>query len=90
MKNYVAVLFATVVVSQAALIDFDLSPPGTDQAVGLSPTNEVPAVTNSTGSGGTISGGITFDKTNGVLSFALGYGSAAGFSRSRSVGTEPL
>jgi hypothetical protein len=80
MKKSILVLLASIVVSYAAPVDFDLSPPGTDSAVGLSPTNEVPAVTNSAGSGGEISGGITFDPTNGVLNLAVGYGSAAGFS----------
>ena len=80
MKKSILVLLVSLAISQAAPVDFDLSPPGTDSAVGLSPTNEVPAVTNSTGSGGEISGGITFDPTNGVLNLAVGYGSAAGFS----------
>lgn len=80
MKNSIIALLATAVVSQGALVQFDLSPPGTDRATGLSPANEVPAVTNSAGTGGVISGGITFDPTNGVLNLAVGYGSAAGFS----------
>jgi hypothetical protein len=80
MKNSIIALLATAAVSQAALIQFDLSPPGTDRATGLSPANEVPAVTNSTGSGDEISGGITFDPTNRILNLAVGYGSAAGFS----------
>ncbi|HEX5218197.1 MAG TPA: CHRD domain-containing protein [Verrucomicrobiae bacterium] len=78
MKKSMLLLLASVVLSQAA--DFDLSPPGTDRDVGLSSANEVPAVTNSAGSGNEISGGITFDPTNGVLTLAVGYGSAAGFS----------
>ena len=80
MKKTVLLLLASLVVSQAAPVDFDLSPPGTDRAVGLSPTNEAPAVTNSAGSGDEISGGITFDPTNAILTLAVGYGSAAGFS----------
>ena len=80
MKKSLLALLTSIVVSQAAPVEFDLSPPGTDRAVGLSPTNEVPAVTNSAGSGNEISGGITFDPTNGVLTLAVGYGSAAGFS----------
>jgi hypothetical protein len=46
----------------------------------LSPTNEVPVSTNSTGSGGTISGGIVFDTASNILQVAVGYGSAAGFT----------
>ena len=87
MKYSIVVLLASLVFTQAAPVDFDLSPPGTDSAVGLSPTNEVPAVTNSAGSGGEISGGITFDPTNGVLTLAVGYGSAAGFSNLTGVAT---
>jgi hypothetical protein len=73
-------LLATATLTQAAVYRFDLSPAGTDVAVGLSPLNEVPAVTNSTGSGNEISGGISFDTTSSILSFAIGYGSAAGFT----------
>jgi len=80
MKKSILALLTSILVSQAASVDFDLSPPGTDRAVGLSPTNEVPAVTNSSGLGNEISGGITYDPTNGVLALAVGYGSAAGFS----------
>ncbi len=66
--------------TQAALVRFALSPPGTDAAVGLSTRNEVPAITNSAGSGGEISGGIVFDTETHILHVAVGYGSAAGFS----------
>src|SRR5262249_8928289 len=83
MKASLSVLLslsAAALTSQAALVHFDLSPSGTDHAVGLSPSNEVPVVTNSTGSGSTISGGITFDAGTMVMHMAVGYGSAAGFS----------
>jgi len=80
MKRALVLLLATAAISQAASIQFDLSPPNTDAARGLSPANEVPAVTNSVGSGDEISGGITFDPTNRVLSLAVGFGSAAGFT----------
>jgi hypothetical protein len=73
-------LFSTVALTQAAVFRFDLSPPGTDAAVGMSPTNEVPAVVNSTGFGNEISGGISFNTSNSTLTFAIGYGSAAGFT----------
>jgi len=80
MKKTLAVLLSAAAVSQAAVVKFDLSPAGKDAAVGLSPLNEVPAVTNSTGSGNAISGGIWFDTTTATLQFAVGYGAAAGFS----------
>jgi hypothetical protein len=66
--------------AQAALVKFQLSPPGTDTAVGLSPSNQVPAATSSTGSGGEISAGIIFDTDANFLQVAVGYGSAAGFT----------
>ena len=71
---------AATLSSQAAQIQFALSPPGTGPGVGLSPSNEVPAVTNSTGSGNTIDGGIVFDTSTGILNVNVGYGSSAGFS----------
>lgn len=67
-------------VAQAAIIEFDLSPTGTSPAVGLKPQNETPPVLTSTGSGNEISGGIFFDTTTSTLSFAMGYGSSAGFT----------
>ncbi len=66
--------------ARAAVIGFDLSPAGTDNAVGLSPLNETPPVTNSIGSGNEIGSGITFDTDSLVLTLSLGYGSAFGFS----------
>jgi hypothetical protein len=66
--------------AQAALVKFQLSPPGTDVGVGLSPSNTVPQAVGSTGSGNTISGGIVFDTDSRMLSVAVGYGSAAGFT----------
>ena len=80
MKTAIIALLSAAAVSHAAIIQFDLSPPGTDDAVGMKPANEVPAVTNSTGSGGEISGGISFDTVAGTLTFAIGYGSAAAFT----------
>lgn len=78
--HILAILLGTVLSSPAGLVYFDLSPPGSDAAVGLSPSNEVPAVTNSTGSGDGISGGVVFDTNTLVLQVAIGYGSAAGFA----------
>ncbi len=66
--------------AHADIIGFDLSPTGASAAVGLSPANEVPAVVGGTGSGNEISGGITFDTATSTLSFAMGYGSSAGFT----------
>lgn len=80
MRSTAVFLLSTIALTQAAVIRFDLSPAGTDDAVGLSPTNQVPAVTNSTGSGNVISGGISFDTASSRLTFAIGYGSAAGFT----------
>ena len=78
MKKIIPALFSCVALSQAAIVQFDLSPPGSDAAVGLSPTNEVPPAANSTGSGGALA--LTFDTDTRILSFAIGYGSAAGFT----------
>src|SRR5262245_1216807 len=80
-KLIVPILLLTGAVAiKAAIIPFDLSPPGTDTAVGLSPSNEVNTVVGSTGSGNEILGGIPFDTTTRMLSVAVGYGSAAGFT----------
>jgi len=79
MKSII-VFMASALATQAALVEFDLSPPGTDAADGLSPLNEVPAATNSTGSGGELVGdGIVYDTDTGMLSLAIGYGSALQF-----------
>jgi hypothetical protein len=75
-----AVLLSSVLTSSAAVVYFDISPAGSDVAVGLSPANMVPPVINSTGSGGSISGGVYFDTDTSLLHFAMGYGSAAGFA----------
>lgn len=74
------VLLASLCASQAVIWNFDLSPAGTDHAVGLSSSNEVPVVTNSVGSGNEIGSGITFDTSTLTLSLSVGYGSAFGFS----------
>ncbi len=82
MKNQIAVFvsLALITAAQAGAVQFDLSPAGKDVAVGLSPLNEVPAVTNSTGSGNELFDGISFDTNTLTLTLAVGYGSAAGFS----------
>jgi hypothetical protein len=71
---------STAAACQAALIPLGICPAGTSAAVGLSPANEVPAVLNSTGSGGPISGGLVFDTDTYTLMLTVGYGSAAGFT----------
>ena len=75
-----AVLIGGMTVGHSDVLTIKLSPPGSSPAVGLSPANEVPAVTNSTGSGGEILGGITFDTATLTLNFAVGYGSEFGFT----------
>src|SRR5258706_1332485 len=67
-------LCSTLALAQADVVTFSLGPNG------LNPTNVMPAVTNSTGSGNVISGGIALQTTNSTLTFAIGYGAAAGFS----------
>src|SRR5262249_3473435 len=80
MKQLLALIVATTLSTHAAQIKFALSPSGTDVAVGLSPSNEVPAVTTSTGSENTILPGIALDTDPAILHLAVGYGSAAGFT----------
>ncbi|HXC34430.1 MAG TPA: CHRD domain-containing protein [Candidatus Acidoferrales bacterium] len=79
-KVFLALLASIAVTSQAELIPIGVSPARTDAAVGLSPSNEVPAVAGNSGSGGAISGGVVFDTDTRELVLMLGYGSAAGFS----------
>src|ERR1051325_6528169 len=64
----------------SAIVNFDLSPAGTDSGIGLSPLNETPPATNSLGSGNEIGTGITFDTDTLTLNLSLAYGSAFGFS----------
>lgn len=82
MKKQIAIFTSLVLIAvgHVSAIQFDLSPAGKDVAVGLSPLNQVPAVTNSTGSGNELFGGISFDTNTLTLTLALGYGSAAGFT----------
>ncbi len=80
MKRCLVLLVAATLSAQAAQIRFALSPPGTDVAVGLSPSNEVPIVTNSTGSGNIVGSGIVFDTDSAILHLSIGYGSAEGFT----------
>lgn len=80
MKSVLTILCAAAISSPAALIPLGLSPAGTDAAPGLSSTNEVSLANPSTGSGDVISAGIAFDTDSKELKFAIGYGSAAGFT----------
>jgi hypothetical protein len=80
MKKLLVLLVAATLSAQAAQIRFALSPPGSDLGVGLSPSNEVPAVTNSTGSGNIVGPGIVFDTDTSILHLSVGYGSAEGFT----------
>lgn len=80
MKSSFAILLAAALSAEAAIVQFGLSPAGRDNAVGLSPSNVVPPAIGSTGSGNEISGGISLDTNSQLLSIALGYGSAAGFT----------
>jgi len=66
-----------------AAIQFDLSPPRTTAGVGLSPLNEFLAgcdTCGGDGSGNEVGAGILFDPGTALLTFEIGYGSAAGFS----------
>jgi hypothetical protein len=78
MKKAIIALLSAATVSQATIINFDLSPSGSGAAIGLSPLNEVPVATNSTGSGNALA--LLFDTDTSILSFAIGYGSAAGYT----------
>ncbi|TAK93444.1 MAG: CHRD domain-containing protein, partial [Verrucomicrobia bacterium] len=80
MKQFACLCLFTALTSVAAIVDFNLSPPGTDKAVGVSPLNEVPPATNSVGSGGELPPGIFLDTNTRQLGFAIGYGSSAGFT----------
>lgn len=82
MKKPIAVFVSLglMTVVQLGAVQFDLSPAGTDVAVGLSTLNQVPGLTNSTGSGNEVSGGINFDTNTLTLTLAVGYGSVTGFS----------
>lgn len=76
MKKTISLLTlcSTLAAAQGDVIKFNLNPHG------LSPSAVVPAVTNSSGSGDAISSGIALQTTNSTLTFAIGYGAAAGFT----------
>ena len=79
-KSFVLpLLLAGSLHSQAAVLEFDLSPAGTTAATGLSPMNEV-IPGSSTGSGNETGNGIIFNTTTLTLSLSLAYGSSASFT----------
>ena len=67
-------LCSALAVAHADVIHFNLA------TNGLNVLNVVPAVTNSTGSGDAISGGLWLQTTNSTFTFAFGYGAGAGFT----------
>lgn len=62
----------------AAVVLFNLSPAGTDNAIGLSPSNEVPAAIGSSGFGNVTGTGITFDTTSLTLNLSFGFSNLTG------------
>ncbi len=75
----IGLLMATALACQAMVLEFDLSPTN-DAAQGLSPSNAVPAVTNSIGFGNELGQGIYFDTDTGLLMLNIGYGATPGFT----------
>lgn len=74
-----SLLLISAICGRAAIVEFDLSPPGTDSGIGLHRLNEViPGASN--GSGNEIGAGIFFDTGTRLLTLNLAYGSAFGFS----------
>jgi hypothetical protein len=72
-------LLAALTNALAATIPFDLSPAGTDRAIGLSGANEVPP--NATeATGGELGSGIFYDDGLNQLTLRVGYGDLAGFT----------
>ena len=72
---------ATVGLTQAAIVEFDIAPTDTSAGVGLRFSNVSPSgPVSSLGSGNEVAGGISYDTDTNLLSVAFGYGSAAGFT----------
>src|ERR1041385_8527524 len=89
MKKWIVTGILLCAASMQAQIQFSVSPTGTDVGTGFSPSNTVPQATTSTGSGGLLSPtSLSFQPTNNTLSFAFGYGSAAGFSNLTGAATQ--
>ena len=82
MKNlaFLGAFLVGTSLTTAEIFQFDISPPGTSPAEGLSPSNQIHTVIDSTGSGNEILTGIAFDTETLILDLAIGYGSAAEFS----------
>lgn len=73
------ILVASATFCHAAVLPVHISPPGTSPATGLSPANEVPAVTGSTAGGDAVMAGLSFDSGSGLLDLNIGYGAMFGF-----------
>lgn len=71
-------LLASVVIANANVVQFDLSPAGTSPAVGLHPLNEI-IPGDGTGYGNEIADGVFLDPVTKLLTLNLAYGSAFGF-----------
>lgn len=67
-------LCSALAIGHAEVIHFNLV------TNGLNSLNIVPVVTNSAGSGDAISGGISLQTTNSILTFAFGFGAGAGYT----------
>jgi len=63
----------------ATVIEFHLSPSGTDTAEGLSPLNVVPQAAGSVAGGAELPGSLYFDTDNSTLTIGLGYGEMFGY-----------
>ena len=74
-----AILMAAVASTQAATILFDLSPAGTDRAIGMNGANEVPP-NASEATGGELGSGISYDDTLNQLNLRVGFGNLLGFT----------
>jgi hypothetical protein len=79
-KTALLILASCLTAAPAAIVTFELSPAGTDNAPGLSPLNEPTLATNSVGSGNAIGSGIAFDTDALLLNLSIGYGTAYGFT----------
>src|SRR5437867_3044076 len=74
-----ALLLSVLNFAQGTVFQFDFSPPGSDNAVGLSGANEEPP-NASTSTGNEIGAGISYDDSNQMLTLNFAYGTSKGFS----------
>lgn len=72
-------LIGSALFTRAAIVEFDLSPPGSNAGVGLHPDNGV-IPGPSTGTGNEIGSGIFLDTGTRMLTLNFAYGSAFGFT----------